>query len=469
MKIMITLVSVSLLVACGDEPESSVVNNNSNKVSNNVIVTLPSTYAFESRFESGSSAVSYSGQTFRHLLISDLATYISGLGEKIDSEQFSPTADGSVVQALDAYFRFDSTASGAENFLFPSTLATKQSTYDDISSDKNLVGKLAGNDSATDHKDWSTEFKGWSDITLSANGGSNSSPEGLIIAMFETLEQQAIDRVNGIIPEGPDGVKLPVHITPGGLDLQQLIDKVLLMGITFSQAADDYLDDDVEGKGLLASNAQSDDKPYSSLEHAWDEGFGYFGAAIDYLDYSDDQIAAKESIDTNKDAAIDLKSEKNWGASVNAGKRDKGSTTGTDFTKEIMDAFLGGRTLIANASDTLTEAELSQLKAFRDTAILGWEKAIAATIIHYINDNITLIGLYGTDEYDFLEHAKVWSEVKGFSLGLQFNPRSPMKAEFENFHVLIGDLAPKSSDDLLQARTLLQNAYGFDPQDVANW
>ncbi len=484
MKAVFILIAVSTFAACSSDGDSNNGNNNgsnngsngsnngsntgSNNGDNNVVIEVPDTYTFESRFNTGESSTSYSGQTFRHLLISDLATYIGGLSDDIDTGKFAPSEEDDVIKALDTYFRFDSAASGAEPFLFTTMLATKQITYDDVSTEKNIVGKLAGNDSVTDHKDWSTEFKGWSDQSLTANGGSTTSPEGLIVAMFETLEKQAIDRVNGIIPEG-EGVPLPVHITPGGLDLKQLIEKVLLMGVTFSQGVDDYLDDDVDGKGLLSSNTQSEDKPYTNLEHAWDEGFGYFGAASNYSTYTDEQLAEKENIDTDKDGVIDIKSEHNWGASINAGKRDKGSTSGTDYTSEIFAAFLKGRTLIANAGETLTEAELTELKGYRDDAVRGWENAIAATIIHYINENIAMIETIGDADYDFITHTKVWSELKGFSLGLQFNPRSPMQSEFENLHTLVGDKITGATEDLVSARTLMQTAYGFDAQDVENW
>ena len=53
--------------------------------------------------------------------------------------------------------------------------------------------------------------------------------------------------------------------------------KFLLGAVAFSQGADDYLDDDVAGKGLLVFGyIPAEGKKYSALEHAWDEGFGYF-------------------------------------------------------------------------------------------------------------------------------------------------------------------------------------------------
>ena len=110
--------------------------------------------------------------------------------------------------------------------------------------------------------------------------------------------------MNGTFAFDPDGnVIESVYLTPEGHDLKQLVDKFLLGSIPFSQGADDYLDDDTEGKGLLASHEINDNR-YTDLEHTWDEGFGYFGAAMNYDVYIDEQIAIGASIDTNGDSRL---------------------------------------------------------------------------------------------------------------------------------------------------------------------
>ena len=74
--------------------------------------------------------------------------------------------------------------------------------------------------------------------------------------------------------------------------------------------------------------------------------------------------------------------------------------------------------------------------------------------------------------YDFADHAKHWSELKGFALSMQFNPRSPLSdADFVTLHELIGDspiLQTASAADraaretsLNAARTLLVDTYGL--------
>ncbi|MFW6050746.1 MAG: DUF4856 domain-containing protein [Myxococcota bacterium] len=453
-------------------------------------LVVPETYAFESAFEPGESSVSYSGQTMRHVLIHDLNDYIAGLDSAIPGS-FSPSEDGEVVTELDAYFRFNDSVSGGQTIRLSTTPDPRQMTYDDVGTGKDLVGKLAGNDGdpSTYHRDFSEEFAGWSDASIADQGGGIDTPEGLVVAFFESLEELAIAQVGGARTDG-QGEPIPVYVTDEGQDLKQLIQKFLLGAITFSQGADDYLDDDVEGKGLLADNVEQDDgAPYTSLEHQWDEGFGYFGAARDYGDYTDDEIAgaggrdgwASGYHDTDGDGAIDLESEYNFGHSQNAGKRDRGAVVETDLTGQAFEAFVTGRAIINHAAGReLTDEELADLREQRDLALDAWEKAVAATVVHYINDTLEAMDAIGTDDYAFANHAKVWSELKGFALGFQFSPHSPLSQEdFETLHTLLRDAPVLEEDgeealstyrdDLLDARDLLESAYGFDPTNVADW
>ncbi len=484
-------VGVSLCVACGGNNGSSDGTNNGTSGTNNGTVEGTNNgtaganngaadldgYAFASRYDGSASSVSYSGQIARHVLISDLTSWIGSLSERIDSNAFQPGDEGSVVDELEFYYLFDSSAYGDEAIGVSTTPPAEQSTYAAVSTDKNLAGKLAGNDAATDHRDWSAEFAGWEGA---------SSPEALLYSWFETLEDAAIDHADGVERTSPGGEPIPVHVTPEGRDLKQLTQKFLLGALAFSQGADDYLDDSTEGKGLLSPNTRDGDAMYTTLEHHWDEGFGYFGAARNYADYTDEEIAGKDGRegwsggyhDTDGDGSIDLVSEYNWGASTNAAKRDLGSASGTDFTAEIFGAFVAGRQIIADApeGETLDAATLDALRAQRDIAVLGWEKALAATVVHYINDTIAAGEALGSDDYDFEGHAKVWSEMKGFALAFQFNPNSPMLDDFAELHRLMG-IAPvleaddvvNYNEDLLGARDLLQAAYGFEQADVEGW
>ncbi len=432
-------------------------------------IDQPSLYGFASRY-GGDDSVSYSGQVARQVLISDLASAIGGLTGRIDRGDLVVGESGSVAPQLDFYFSFDSDSYGDEPILLAAGLPTIQGTYAEISSGKDLVGKLAGNDSVTDHKDFTIEFVGWPGV---------ESPEALVRGWFAELDANAIAHADGVQRLGPDGSVLPVHVTDDGRNLEELTQKFLTGAVSFSQGADDYLDDATKGKGILSPNTRDEEGEFTALEHAWDEGFGYFGPARDYLDYGDDLIAKTGYRDTDGDGSIDLTREFNFGASTNAAKRDLGAVSGLDLTAQAYGAFWRGRAIIAAApeGESLDAATLDLLKVQRDLAVDAWEKAISATVVHYINETIEATETMGSDDYVFASHSEAWSEMKGFSLAFQFNPRSPVSdADFETLQELIGTapvLDAAGADDyiagLQQARAMLAEAYKFDDADVQAW
>jgi hypothetical protein len=272
-----------------------------------------------------------------------------------------------------------------------------------------------------------------------------------------------------------------VHVTPDGRDLKQLTQKFLLGAITYAQATDDYLD---EGLSLDADNEEpTDDGLYTALEHNFDEAFGYFGAARHYLSFTDDEIAGASGRDdfksgyhdANADGRIDLTSEYNFGYALNAAKRDRGSSDSapTDFTDALFTDFVRGRHAIAAGA-----SELGQRKALydiRDRIVQNWEMVIVATVVHYINDTLKDMKSFGTDDYSFENHAKHWSELKGFALGLQFNPRKRLTNEaFATLHALLRTRPSLPGDDdnhayaqaLRDARSILVQFYEVDPSNI---
>ncbi len=446
----------------------------------------PETYEFESRFDPGESSVSHSGQAFRHVLIEDLKSRIGGLDLRAQSGDFDSSDAAGILAELDYFFRFDSLTSGGDAVaLSTAPLGSTQTVYDDLSSGKDLRGKLAGNDPVTDHRSWTGgDFAGWSDASIATYGGGIDTPEQLVDAIHSFAAQSTFNVANGAAPFIPGtSTPLPAHVSPSGLDLQQLSQKFLTMAVAFSQGADDYLDDDVAGKGLLADNVDPDGAgaAYTALEHAWDEAFGYFGAAHDFDDHDEAAWAAQSFQDADGDGSIDLTSEYSFGASINAAKRDEGSSdeADSDFSEQAFEAFVEGRALISSADGPLSEAQHRELQALRDEAVSGWEGAIAATIVHYINDVLQDMQSFGTPAYSFLDHAKHFSEMKGFALGLQFNPRSRLsRADFLDFHARVGDAPVLEAASTMErgdyeaslraARALLVDAYGFHASNVGD-
>ena len=481
-------IALDFEVAATASVEVTVTDSASNTFTKTLDITVEDVqevYAFSNNDDS----VSYSGQIARHLIIAELNNYINNqLDADVDNGVFE-TADD-VITKLNSFFE---TANDTEyalrwenEALTVSTLSTPvQTVLTEVSNtNKDLVSKIAGNDAKGQHKDWNTEgFVAFETETY-------QSPEALIRWYFAQIAANVETEVNGSQRTDVNGdVITKVYIGENGLDYKQLIQKTLLGTVAFSQGADDYLGSDVEGKGLLTDNTTIlDGKNYTNLEHQFDEGFGYFGAARDYLLYTDEEIAAKGGRDThqgmfdsNADGEIDFNSEYNFGHSQNAAKRDintAGNTNPTDFTELAMRGFIEGRALInANVGSDLTDEQMTELNGYAQQAILNWEKSIAATAVHYINDTTADLEKFGTEEFSFTDVAKHWSELKGFVISLQFNPDSPLSdAEHAAVNDLIGD-APVLVEanvaayiaDLATARTKLQQAYEFDEENVANW
>lgn len=471
--------SVNVEVTATDAAGASITQELSIAVTDmNIVVSeLPSTYDV-------ADSISYSGQVARHLLINELNDYINS-GLQADLDAGAITTRDEALSVLMSYFSGDYETEVADRALTTSTiLDKKQSTLREISSSsKDLVGKIAGNDATGQHKDWSTEFVAFGDK-------GTRSPQQEIERLLGLIADNAAEFIAGNTRQDALGNDITkVYLGENGLDYKQLVQKILLGSVAFSQGADDYLDDDTENKGLLTDHtAVVDGKTYTNLEHQYDEGFGYFGAARDYLAYTDDEVAKKGGrdeyqgmFDTDSDLMIDFNSEFNFGHSQNAAKRDRGTVDGaspTDLSTDAMVAFIAGRKLLADTAGTaLDEGQMLELQGFRDTALMAWEKSIAATAVHYVNDTLGDYDNFGTDTFSYSDLAKHWSELKGFVVSLQFNRRSPLTDEqHEQVNTLIKDAPVLTADaveayktDLVTARDILRDAYEFDADNAANW
>lgn len=460
--------AAAALAACGGD-------DNDNNDSNGGSVQGPQTYTFPSKLTAGESSVSYSGQVARNTLINELKVLMTNT--QLASELGGEASVGTAVTKKLALVYEGGTAGGNDNTgdadltnknaytlaaqVTPVGLAKKtpeaefeEADYGDISTGKNLIGKIAGKDNALARG----EFIGWNIVAEDENDKANL----LLQSWFQAISAQAADQ-NHI---GAD------YVSESGLDYSQLTQKFLLGAVSFSQASNDYLK---ASKGLLKQNstgAKDGTKPYTDLEHQWDEGFGYFGAARDYNNYSDAELKTQKDNDTNKDGTIDLDSEYTFAMAQYANKRDA-SAIGSDYSKAIMDNFLKGRQLIQNNFGTNPvegEGYHAALAAIAKDIIMDWEEIFAANVIHYIN--ATLGSMAGDDE----KLAKHWGELKGFALALQFNPENTSAlstVKLKELHALIGSAPALDNDagyraDLEAARTLLKTEFGFEG-DVTQW
>ena len=395
------------------------------------LIDTPTEYSFESRFSSGESSVSYSGQVVRNLLINDIKTQMGAdAGSGDATTLLSMMANDNANQAI---------LSSAGD------MSTVQTKYHDIST-SHLNDRL-------------------------------TAVESYIIPGYDA---NAGTLINGWVQECVANGKTRAN----GVRLDQITQKTLWGAVSYWQATSKYMskipNDD--------NSMQSGDANYTAMEHHWDESFGYFGAALDYnTGYSDDVDRKSGPYnDSNSDGSIDFKSEYNVGWAVTAAKRDDCSACDTnyDFTKTIFDAYLEGRTLITN------QADLADILVQRDIVMNTWEKVVAAVSIHYVNDVVAdIAGLIGAGDAtvapgsdataDYENH---WGEMRGYANGLLYNDFKLISdANLNRILQVMGTAPVYPSDgnfDAMQAyhdslvgevRAIFKASYGFSDANLAGW
>ena len=428
---MLLTVASLFLVACGSDEDTADSDLDGEA---GATIEIPQAYVFDSRFVEGESSVSYSGQVVRNLLLQDLKATTDSVGK----DGARPIAVSDMLKL----YEYDD-ALNLKTLTTTGGLAASESHYSALSTGKNLVGKI-------------------SDEPVI---GYNRTADDLVREWFKAIADNSQDS---------DKLGTPMaYTTDDGVDMSQMINKVLIGAVPYYQATGVYLN------GLLErdnSEARDGTDPYTSMEHGWDEAFGYFGAARDYARYSDAQLAGSVddfTFDSNGDGSIDFKSEYNFGLSRNAGKRDKGGS-GVDFTQQIFNAFLAGRTAITN------QGSVAEISAHRQTAAEGMEKVIAATVVHYINDTLSDMSALGTPDENIANLNKHWAEMKGYTVALQYNPfRLISDGQLAELHGIMGEAPiydePGSNNYKTQvanyerAKVVLQAAYGFSNDNMANW
>ena len=409
-------------IGCEDE---EVADNDSETTA----LETPAEFVFESRFEehAGESSVSYSGQVVRNLLVNDIKTQIG-----------TDAGSGDATTLLSMMANDDPN----RMILTSTTPSSMQTKYHDIST-SHLNDRL---DAVSDY-------------------------------ILPGYEMNAGDAISAWVTDAVTNGKTNAD----GIRLDQMVQKTLWGAVAYWQGTSKYM-----SKIPNDDNTMSDDgDPYTAMEHHWDESFGYFGAARDYnTGYSDDNARKTTQNDSNGDGSIDFKTEFNSGWGITAAKRDlvDGVSVDYDFTGTIMNAYLEGRTLIYN------QAPLNEILVQRDIILSTWEKVVAAVTIHYVNDVAAdMAALYPADSNagplsdlsaDLNNH---WGEMRGYANGLLYNDfkvisdsdlntilttmgTSPVYPEdgetvFYNYHEML----------VTTVKSLLQNAYGFSDEHMANW
>jgi len=392
-------------------------------------IETPTEFVFESRFEehAGESSVSYSGQVVRNLLVNDIKTQIG-----------TDAGSGDATTLLSMMANDDPN----RMILTSTTPASMQTKYHDIS---------------TSHL--------------------NDRLDAVSSYILPGYEMNAGDAISAWVTDAVTNGKTNAD----GIRIDQMVQKTLWGAVAYWQGTSKYM-----SKIPNDDNTMSDDgDPYTAMEHHWDESFGYFGAARDYnTGYSDDNARKTTQNDSNGDGSIDFKSEFNSGWGITAAKRDlvDGVSVDYDFTGTIMNAYLEGRTLIYN------QAPLDEILVQRDIILNTWEKVVAAVTIHYVNDVAAdMAALYPADSTagplsdlsaDLNNH---WGEMRGYANGLLYNDFKVISDSDLNTVLTTMGTSPVYPEDgefafytyhgmlLTTVKSLLQAAYGFSDEHMANW
>ncbi|MFN5416414.1 MAG: DUF4856 domain-containing protein [Flavobacteriia bacterium] len=313
---------------CTDETASNF-NKNAKKDDGSCVYdpayVVPTTYSFADA--NGVSTVSYSGQTERLNQLREMVLYMK-----------SGTSTTLVGQQLKDMF---SNANGNGNgaFTFTSTKQLKDKCFE---LDQTMFEKFMDS----------------------------------IAVSSASFGQAAANGQAGVLTTADSKTYL---FNRNGVEYLQIIEKGLMGAVFMNQALNSYFSEakmNVDNSSVVAGTN------YTTMEHHWDEAFGYFGVDVTF----------PTVIPTDF-----------WGKYSNSQNATLGSN------KIMMDNFLKGRAAIVN-----------DVYADRDVAIVEikkmWENVSAYSAMQYLTDASSS---FGTDQAKFLH---VVSEAYAFTLCLRYAP-----------------------------------------------
>lgn len=262
---------------------------------------VPTTYSFE---RDGASSVSFSGQTARMNMLGELVVLMK-----------TANTPGVALSAQDMLDMF----------------SNSNSPFSDTSlnaSSKQLKNKTAGGDATV-----TSVFEGY--MNRLAAISARTSPSNF-------------DGRNGI-----DGVvqsrTKQYLLDTSGVEYTQLIEKGLMGAVFYHQIQTGYLGVD---KMNVDNETLVDGKNYTTMEHHWDEAFGYFTDAIDFPLNGTDRF---------------------WGKYCDARDEELGCNA------TIMNAFLRGRAAISNNDMDTRDAQIVLIRN-------ELQKVVITTAINYLKE-----------------------------------------------------------------------------------
>ncbi|RDL43239.1 DUF4856 domain-containing protein [Marinomonas piezotolerans] len=326
------------------------------------------------------SSVSYGGQIARHALHNSLKKIIS---------------DGDHVEML----KYLSSKEAGRAIIDPVSkdgFEIKQTSIDELSKGKDLLSSA-----------YDGVITGWP--------GNPTAQE-----LLQELVELASNSKKGYDPVN-------------GYDYTQLVSKFTMGAVFYNKAVNHYLEEKLEAGQSPNDAPYVEGAYYTGTEHVWDEAFGYFGAPANGLELTPKEVVqiTKQNpeyftkADANGDGVVDLKSEMAFAHAYYAASID--ASAGTNYFHTIMQAFIDGRQLIANAKgERLTSAQRGELKGYAATIATAWQQVIAEAAFKYagsVYEDLEKIAVIedaqGNVNNAFRSYVKHWGELKGFALSLE--------------------------------------------------
>jgi hypothetical protein len=171
-------------------------------------------------------------------------------------------------------------------------------------------------------------------------------------------------------------------ISGNGFDYPELIEKAIMGSVFMHQALNVYFGTDKMNVDNSTAVDPATGSYYTTMQHHWDEAFGYFGVPLDFPTTAATRF---------------------WGKYCNSQNATLGSNA------KMMNNFLKGRAAIG-----------AKIYTDRDAAILEiqntWETITAHQAITYLN---AAISFYGTDNAKYFH---TLSEAFGFANNIRYTP-----------------------------------------------
>lgn len=333
-----------------------------NEEDNSSSYEVPSTYEFTN--DEGESTVSFSGQVDRRNQLAEIKSYMSQKHEDVNAD----------VTALDLNRMYSNDGATSDS---------PQSSLFSFESTKQLEDKTATADAVATVKQWFIDFSASDSLVARSNGSS-------------------------------------VIVDDKGRVSVQLVEKGLMGAVFFNQAVENYLK--IENLLEVDNEAIVEGKTYTERERRFDEGFGYFGAGVDFpAEGAVSEYHAKYA-------------------------KSRGLET------VLMEAFLAGRAAVANNDD---EELRTQVAIIRE----NWEAVIGLQAAKYLGDAV--------DNYNFGEKAGDYShplsEAYAFIWSLKYKSDAKVSSsEVDAYLSRIEDFSADIKTDLQEIKSELEATYGVN-------